>query len=178
MDCHKHSLYRRSVWTLKICPLLKSIILGCVTCRRVKGKTLSYPRPPPLPKERVTWKCLFAGVGVDHTGHIYYRDIYGQQKKLYACLFVCTTDRGVHLEVVDNLSTDSFILCLRRLSAAKGTPSVILSDNHCTFVSGEKFLLYLKEDPIVQEHLAGHNVVWKHQTPCSPWMGMHFERLV
>ena len=55
---------------------------------------------------------------------------------------------------------------------------MILSDNHKTFISGEKFLLDLQEDEEVQEFLRDHRIQWKHQTPCSPWMGGHFERLV
>ena len=36
----------------------------------------------------------------------------------------------------------------------------------------------MHQDPLVQEYLASKNVRWKHQTPRSPWMGGHFERLV
>ena len=72
----------------------------------------------------------------------------------------------------------SFILCLRRLAAAKGMHSVILSDDHRTFISGEKFLLDLQEDDIVKEFLQSHRIQWRHQTPCSPWMGGHFEQLL
>ena len=36
----------------------------------------------------------------------------------------------------------------------------------------------MQQDPSVQEYLASKNVRWKHQTPRSPWMGGHFERLV
>ena len=57
-------------------------------------------------------------------------------------------------------------------------PSIILSDNHRTFISGEKFLLDLQEDEIVQEFLQDHLIQWRHQAPRSPWMGGHFERLV
>ena len=32
--------------------------------------------------------------------------------------------------------------------------------------------------PSVREYLQSKNVRWKHQTPRSPWMGGHFERLV
>ena len=117
-------------------------------------------------------------MGVGHTGHFYCRDAFGNRIKLYICLFVCSTTGAVHLEVVDNLSTTSFILCLRRLAAAKGIPSLILSDNHKTFISGEKFLLDLQKDDEVQEFLREHCIQWQHQTPHSPWMGRYFERLV
>ena len=115
---------------------------------------------------------------MDHTGHFYYQDAFGNRIKLYICLFVCATTRVVHLEVVYNLSTSSFLLCLRRLAAAKCIPSLILSDNHKTFISGEKFLPDLQEDDEVQEFMCDHRIQWKHQTPRSPWMGGHFERLV
>ena len=138
------------------------------------------PRPPPLPlpAERVQWKRPFSTVGVDHTGHFYARDTYGNRIKLYICLLVCATARAVHLEVVDNPSTTSFILCLRRLAAAKGIPSLIIFDNHKTFISGEKFLLNLQEDDNVREFQRDHCIQWRHQMPRSPWMGGHFERLV
>ena len=111
-------------------------------------------------------------------GHFYARDAFGNRIKLYICLFVCATTRAAHLEVVDNLSATSFILCLRRLAAAKGIPSTIISDNHKMFISGEKFLLDLQEDDIIKEFLQDHRIKWRHQTPRSPWMGGHFERLV
>ena len=37
--------------------------------------------------------------------------------------------RAVHLEVAFSLSTDSFIMCLRRFIARRGKPTVIYSDN-------------------------------------------------
>ena len=129
-----------------------------MTCRRQRARTIAKPAPLPLPAERIQWQRPFTTVGVDHTGHFHARDTYGYRIKLYICLFVCATTRAVHLEVVDNLSANSFILCLRCLSAAKGMPSVILSANHRTFISGEKFLLDLQEDDIVQEFLQDHRI--------------------
>ena len=175
---HTLSVFRLSFWSPKIHTRVKSLLLRCVTCRRQRVKTIAKPPLSPLPAERVQWQPPFATVGVDHTGHFYARDAQGQRITLYICLFVCATTRAIHLEVVDNLLTNSFILCLRRLAAAKGMPSVILSDNHRTFISGEKFLLNLQEDDIVKEFLQSHQIQWRHQTPRSPWMGGHFERLV
>ena len=102
------------------------------------------------------------------------RDAQGRKAKAYICLFVCAMTRAVHLEVVDNLTTASFIMCLRRLAASKGMPSLILSDNHKTFIAGETFLLGMQQDPSVQEYLAAKHIRWKHQTPRSPWMGGTF----
>ena len=106
------------------------------------------------------------------------KDPQGRKGKAYICLFVCTITRAMHLEVVEDLTTSKFVMCLRRLAAAKGMPSLILSDNHRTFIAGETFLLDLQQDPSVREYLKSKSVRWKHQTPRSPWISGHFERLV
>ena len=172
------SLYRQGCWTPKIRSSIKSLLLRCVICQRVRKKTLPRPLLPPLPAERVRWVPLFTNVGVDHTGSFAIRDPQGRKAKAYICLFVCATTRAVHLEVVDNLTTTSFTMCLRRLAASKGMPSLLLSDNHKTFIAGETFLLEMQQDPAVKEYLAAKNIRWKHQTSRSPWMRGHFERLV
>ena len=172
------SLYRRRRWTPKIRSRIKYLLLRCVTCRRVKGRTLSQPLPPPLPAERVQWVPPFSHVGVDHTGSYVIRDPQGRKSKVYIYLFVCATTRAVHLEVVEDLTMSKFILSLRRLAATKGMPKLILPDNHRTFIAGETFLLDLQQDPSVREYLNSRSIRWKHQTPRSPWMGGHFERLV
>ena len=69
-------------------------------------------------------------------------------------------------------------MCLKRLAASKGMPTLLLSDNHKTFIAGETFLLEMQQDPAVQEYPSTNRMRWKHQTPRSPWMGRHFERLV
>ena len=98
---------------------------------------LPQPLPPPLPAERVQWVPPFSHVGVDHTGSYVIKDPQGRKTKAYICLFVCATTRAVHLEVVENLTTSSFMMCLRRLAATKGMPTLILLDNHRTFIAGE-----------------------------------------
>ena len=141
------SLYRQRCWTPKIRSRIKCLLLRCVTCRRVKGRTLSQPLPPPLPAERVQWVPPFSHVGVDHTGSYVIRDPQGRKSKVYICLFVCTTTRAVHLEVVEDLTTSKFILCLRRLAATKGMPKLILSDNHRTFIAGKPSCLICSRTP-------------------------------
>ena len=122
-----------------------------MSCQRVKGRTLSQPL------ERVQWVPPFSHVGVDHTGSYVIKDPQGRKAKAYICLFVCATTRAVHLEVVEDLTTSKFVMCLRRLAAAKGLPSLILSDNHRTFIVGETFLLDLQLGPLVREYLKSEN---------------------
>ena len=91
------SLYRQRCWTPKIRSRIKSILIRCVSCQRVKGRTLPQPLPPPLPSERVQWVPPFSHVGVDHTGSYVIKDPHCRKAKAYICLFVCATTRAVHL---------------------------------------------------------------------------------
>ena len=143
------SLYRQRCWTPKIRSRIKSLLIRCVSCQRVKGRMLPQSLPPPLPAERVQWVAPFSHVGVYHTGNYVIKDSQGRKTKAHICLFVCATKRAVHLEVVENLTMSLFIMCLRRLAATKGMLTLILSDNHRTFIAGETFLLDLQQDPLV-----------------------------
>ena len=69
-------------------------------------------------------------------------------------------------------------MCLRRLAATHGTPKVLLSDNHQTFLGTERFLHDLQQDPEIQDFVAARRVEWRRQTPRAPWSGGQFERLV
>ena len=82
--------------------------------------------------------------------------------------------RAVYLE-----TATSFLMCLRRLAATHGTPQVLLSDNHRTFLATERFLHDLQQDPEIQDFVASRQIKWRRQTPPrAPWSGGHFERLV
>ena len=48
--------------------------------------------------------------------------------------------RALHLELVGDLSTDSFILALRRFKARRGHPKSIRSDNGSNFIGAEREL--------------------------------------
>ena len=47
------------------------------------------------------------------------------------------TTRAVHLELAGDMSTDSFILVLRRFKVCKGHPKSIQSDNGSNFIGAE-----------------------------------------
>ena len=69
-------------------------------------------------------------------------------------------------------------MCLRRLAATHGTPQVLLSDNHRTFLATKRFLHDLQQDPEIQDFVASQQIKWRRETPQAPWFGRHFERLV
>ena len=56
------------------------------------------------------------------------------------CLCMCATTRGVHLEIMTDLTTETFLLVLRRFVSQKSLPQIIVSDNGSTYLSAAEEL--------------------------------------
>ena len=65
---------------------------------------------------------------VDLFGSFLVKDGQKEVKK-FGALYTCLSSRAIHIEVVYSLSTDSFIMSLRRFVGCRGNVSVIRSDN-------------------------------------------------
>ena len=66
-----------------------------------------------LLKERMSEKSPFMYCGVDLFGSFLVKDGWKKVKRSGA-LYTCLSGRAIHIEVVYSLSTDSFIMSLRR----------------------------------------------------------------
>ncbi|XP_063417034.1 uncharacterized protein LOC134699358 [Mytilus trossulus] len=124
LEAHENTLHsginitlayiQQTFWIPKLRQCVKSILSKCVTCRKVIGKSYPAPEIPPLPNERVQDATPFSITGVDFTGALTTRNRHNEESKVYICLFTCAVTRAVHLEVVYDLSEESFLLCFRR----------------------------------------------------------------
>ena len=101
--------------------------------------------------------------------------------KAYGCLFVCMATRACHLELVDDLSKDHFIMALKRFIARRGRPQRIYSDNGTNFVGANNELLKcLKQvnEEKGQNFCAPNEIEWNFQPPSTLHFGGTWERLV
>ena len=114
---------------------IKSQLRQCVICRKHGGKPYQIPDPPPLPHIRTCASVPFTITGIDFTGALY---VYNNntEEKVYICLFTCATSRAIHLEVVTDLTVDTFLLAFRRFASRRSLPQIVVSDNASTYVSG------------------------------------------
>ena len=48
---------------------VKEILFDCVTCKQYDTRPYNYPKPPDLPKERVSYETPFSNSEVDYLGH-------------------------------------------------------------------------------------------------------------
>ncbi|XP_070854152.1 uncharacterized protein [Drosophila suzukii] len=101
-----------------------------------------------------------------------------RKTKGYICLFVCLVTSAIHLELATDLSTDTFLACLRRFMSLRGKCSQIFSDNGTNFVSAKRALDEMQQLLSSQEHqrnlaqsLADDGIKWSFIPPHSPHWG-------
>lgn len=162
-------------WPLNAKNLAKRIIRECVMCTRIKGKTLT-PIMGNLPSERLEPSFPFMKSGVDYAGPVFVLNRKGRGARLfkaYICLFICFTTRAIHLELVTSLSTNDYILALKRFISRRGKPNIIFSDNGKNFIGAEKeFPLFLENhSKVITDYAADNGIAFRFIPPYSPHFG-------
>ena len=161
---------RSQYWMVRGRQYVRKIIARCSICARFEGRSYEPPRPPPLPKFRVSDDSAFTRIGIDFAGPIYVKNIYGHENethKAYILLITCASTRGVHLELVPDLGGPSLMRGLSRFQARRGVPYFVISDNGKTF-----------KDKNIRSYLRRNGIRWDFNVASCPWSGGFFERLV
>ena len=161
---------RQVYWVPTIRQQIRSVLRKYVMCARVMGKSYRTPDLPPLPKCCVGSATPFAVTGIDFTGALYIKEHFGESKA-YICLFTCTSTRAIHLEVVTDLSSETFLLAFHRFCSQRSLPSVILSDNATTYLATAEELKVLLQSNDIKENLACQGVDWRFIPKRAPWYG-------
>ena len=122
----------------------------------------------------------FSHCGVDLFGPVTTK--HGRQRlKRWVCLFTCMTVRCIHLEVVENCETDTFINALRRFVNRRGSPTDMYSDNGTNFKGAsqelEEFIQKMNKEKI-GDFATTCDINWSFNPPGAPHMGGAWERLV
>ena len=94
------------------------------------------------------------------------------------CLFTCASTRAVHLEVAEDLSSETFLQLFRTFAARRSCPRIIISDNATNFVGAAPFITDIMNDPKVQQALASRQCQWRFVTPRAPWQNGFTERMI
>ncbi|XP_075158064.1 uncharacterized protein LOC142231336 [Haematobia irritans] len=120
-----------------------------------------------LPHERVQPSRAFSITGIDFCGPFYYKS------------------EAIHMELVSDLSTSSFLSSLKRFISIRGKPKTIWSDNATNFVGaknelGELRQLFFNQTSMqqIQKHCFEDEINWKFIPPRSPHFGGLWEAAV
>lgn len=122
-------------WIPRARQAVKKVISRCVLCQKFNNLAFKYPKVTNLPKHRVNLVKPFLHTGIDYTGHVWVKGDEGVSK-MYMLIFTCLNIRAVHIELVKDMSTHSFVLALIRFTNIYGIPSHIYSDNARSFIAG------------------------------------------
>ncbi|XP_045157295.2 uncharacterized protein LOC123523710 [Mercenaria mercenaria] len=169
---------RQRYWIPALRQYVQSLLRKCTQCRKVIGRPYAAPDPPPLPKMRVQDAPPFTVTGVDFTGALYVRNRKDAEKKAYICLFTCASTRAVHLEVVPDLSEESFIQAFRRFTCRNSLPRILVSDNATTFNAAANSIQLLLRSATIQDTFHSQGTEWRFIPKRAPWFGGWWERMI
>ena len=173
---------RCEYWIVKGRSEVKKVLARCLSCKKRRGGPFRIPPPPDLPDFRVTRKPAFSCIGLDYLGPLLIRCEDGKAQKVWICLMTCAASRAVHLEVVESMDTENFLLCLRRFMSFYGCPELIVCDNASQFHLSRQVLAKLWHEAIrsdeVHDFTATNGITWKFIVESASWMAGFYERLV
>ena len=183
-----HHLGRRSTlaaireagyWIISGTAATKAQITRCVTCAKLRQKPQSQ-KMANLPDERLQSVPPFTHVGMDVFGPYQVKDRRTTLKR-YGLMFTCMYSRAVHIEMLEDLSSNSFINALRCLTALRGQVSTLHSDNGTNFVGAKNLFdreLGSVADETLKRHLLENRIEFKMNSPDASHQGGVWERLI
>jgi hypothetical protein len=171
---------RSTFWPLAIKGTTKRIIYNCVRCRHTKPVQY-FQLMGNLPTDRVTPSRPFQNCGVDYAGPILIKEGRGRGKrttKSYVEVFVCLATKAIHLELVHDYTSQSFLNALKRMMARRGKVTRMYSDNGTNFVGANRelkeigdFLRTKDFQNAVVDNLTNDGIEWRFIPPNSPHVG-------
>ncbi|XP_055932974.1 uncharacterized protein LOC129962996 [Argiope bruennichi] len=132
----------------------------------------------PLSDIRVEQSAPFTIIGVDFAGPLFVKDSINKQ---YILLITCAATRSVHLELVGDLTTDTFLLAFRRFISRRGLCSIVVSDNARIFKRAEleiKLIWNVLNHADVKNFYSANGINWKYIVERTAWWGGFYERMV
>ena len=137
------TILRNRYWTPNVRGLIRKVITDCLHCRKVSA-TSNPPFMADIPKERLQHNYKpFTNTGTDYFGPFRIKlsramRSNASKEKRYGVIFTFMTTSAVHLEISNDLSTDSFISSLKRFIAQQSQFKCLMSDNGTNFIGAER----------------------------------------
>ena len=174
------SILRMQFWILSGRSEVRKIIHRCLPCVKNRGKTASQLMAN-LPSTRVQPSRPFTVTGIDYAGPFIIKSRSGRgvkSLKCYISIFVCFSTKAIHLELVSDLSTATFLAALKRFIARRGKPSKIVSDCATNFKKASKelkevytFASKIEKSDKVNNFIANEGIIWTFNPPAAPHFG-------
>lgn len=171
---------RQKFWIINGRNEVRSVLSKCITCFRTKPVPM-FQKMGNLPRDRVICQRPFSVCGIDFAGPFNVKDGKLRNRSVvkgYMCLFICFVTKAVHIELVGDLSTASFLDALKRFVSRRGLCSKIYSDNGTNFIGANNDLKRISQTLSgfgltneVQTYCKSQSIEWQYIPPRSPHQG-------
>lgn len=166
-------------WIISGSKLVAKLIHMCVQCRKLR-RPVEEQRMAELPKERVEASAPFTYCGMDCFGPFVIKRCRKEYKR-YGLIFTCFYFRAVHIEMLEDLSTDSFINALRCLISLRGVVRQLYSDQGRNFIGARNELkeaLKQCDNQALEMFLAEQQCEFVFNAPSASHAGGVWERQI
>ena len=167
-------------WPIAGRGIVRKILQQCIRCFKTNPRA-THQLMGDLPASRVQPHRPFLHTGIDFAGPIFLKQGRGRAaSKAYIAVFVCFGTKAIHLELVSDLSTATFLSALKRFIARRGNIAHIYSDNATNFVGANRELQQLKQiiTPSNIDLVRDTNITWHFSPPRAPHFGGLWESAV
>ncbi len=174
-----NEIRQNGYWIIGGTKAVQNCIGRCVTCRRSR-RPVQEQKMANLPEDRLEPSPPFTYCGIDCFGPFLVKKGRSEHKR-YGLLITCLCCRGIHIEMLEDMSTDSFINALRCFIALRGAVRHIRSDQGSNFIGAKNELrAALKEldHDKIQRFLAGTQCEFVFNAPSSSHAGGVWERQI
>ncbi|XP_038071933.1 uncharacterized protein LOC119740637 [Patiria miniata] len=168
---------RRKFWVLRGREAIRKHQRKCFGCQRWRANP-DVPKMGDLPPARLRlYKPPFFSTGVDCFGPMTIKTGRRTEKR-WGIIFKCMTTRAVHLDLLESLSADAYLMAVRRFVSRRGKPFEILSDCGTNFKGGASELheAFSAMEPRLKEELSKQQVKFVFNPPKAPHFGGVWER--
>ena len=166
-------------WITGIRRVVRSVTTQCVPCKRLYASAESQ-KMSNLPEDRVEPAPPFANCGIDCFGPFVVKEGRKQFKR-YGLIVTCLATRAIHIEVLEDMSADSFLLGLRNVIAIRGQIFKIRCDCGTNFVGASRELKGAWQEmdrDKLRIKLIDMNIEWVFNPPSASHFGGVWERLI
>lgn len=168
-------------WTVGGGHIAKKVKKSCVPCRKLDPKCLNQPMgefPEDIMKNPVAWgRCQ-----MDLFGPFACRgDVNPRtRKKTWGMVIEDINSGAVHLGIVQDYSTNSVLLSMRRFGSLRGWPGLVYTDpgSQLESASGKLESWWNSMEGGLRELGTSKNFQWRVSPPDSPWRQGRAERRI
>ena len=190
-DCHnrcKHLGVQTTVnflrshgyWVPRARQVVKNVLSQCVICKKMNAFAFRYPKMTSMPKHRMKLVRPYEHCGVDFTGQLWVNSERKNEPpiKMYILIYTCLNIRAIHIDLLPDMSTKSFLMSFNRFCNIYGIPGNLYSDNARSFLSAGKILSNILVDSPTVDHFQRNSINHITIPLYSAWVGATWERLI